>query len=338
MIGSFALGANVAWVLSTGIVNVDSIPTHLLTVGMLAVMFAASSWIFIASLIKVPVSVNEAVLASIIGFGVSVNPGLVMWGQVVIVYVLRFLVIPLSGLLSFLIKRFLANYLEDPETTSSTTLLSLFLISVFTTYFMLSKLLGILTGLLTSLVLSTSLLVVSKVYVDEKSSNRYERIHMYRVFSSFLILALMSLAYGASNAGIVAGPLLIILKNELGLAGENTLLTLLVLSGLLISLGVISWGKRVVGTLGEELATLNYSTAIVTYISSSLNILVLAELGVPAATAMAVTGSIIGASLAEGYSAINTRVLRKMLTLWSLTTPICITISYVMHEFMTMFA
>lgn len=332
VLGSLILGANVAWVLSTGIVDVSLIPASQLTIGVLIAMFAAGSWVLTASLLKIPVSVNETVLAGLIGFGISINPSLVVWQQVVIIYVLRFLTIPLSGFTSFLIKKFLASYLENPETTTPATLLSLFLVSIFITYFTLSKLLGVALGLLASLILSTSLLVLSKVYVDERSSNPYERMYLYRNISSVLIVALMSLAYGASNAGIVAGPLFIVLKNDLGVVSEDTLPALLALSGLLISLGVISWGKRVVGTLGEELATLNYSTAVVTYVSASLTVLLLAELGVPAATTMAIAGSIIGASLAEGYSAINARVLRKMLALWALTTPVCVTISYAVYE------
>ncbi|MEO3993578.1 MAG: anion permease [Desulfurococcaceae archaeon TW002] len=332
--GSIMLGSNVAWVLSTGVINTRSTPTSLLTTGMLVAMFAAGSWVLIASLLKVPVSVNETVLAGLIGFGISVNPNIIMWQQVIIIYILRFFTIPLSGIISFLIKKFLANYLEEPETTSPATLLSLFLVSVLITYLILSKLLGITLGLLTALVLSTSLLVVSKVYVDEKSSNLYERIYLYRSIFSVLILILMSLAYGASNAGITAGPLLTILMNELGFTNEDALSILLVFSGLLISFGIISWGKRVVGTLGEELATLNYSTAVITYLSTSLTTLVLAELGVPAATTMAVAGSIIGASLAEGYSAVNMRIVRKMLTVWALTTPACVAISYVSYVLM----
>lgn len=329
--GSVMLGSNVAWVLSTGIIDARSIPTSLLTTGMLVAMFAAGSWVLIASLLKVPVSVNETVLAGLIGFGISVNPSIIMWQQVITIYVLRFFTIPLSGIISFLIKKFLANYLEDPETTSPATLLSLFLVSALTTYLMLSKPLGTILGILTALVLSTSLLVVSKAYVDEKSSNLYEKIYLYRNIFSVLTLTLMSLAYGASNAGITAGPLLTILTNELGFANDNTLSILLVFSGLFISLGIISWGRRVVGTLGEELATLNYSTAVITYLSTSLTTLVLAELGVPAATTMAVTGSIIGASLAEGYSAVNMRTVRKMLTVWALTTPACVAISYISY-------
>jgi len=335
VLGSIILGANVAWVLSTRVVDAGLMPASILTIGMLVAMLAAGSWVLTASLLKIPVSVNETVLAGLIGFGVSVDPGLVVWQQVIIIYVLRFLTIPLSSFISFLTKKSLARYLENPETTAPATLLSLFLVSVFITYLTLSKLLGAVLSLLAALILSTSLLVVSKAYVDEKSSDPHERIYAYRNTSSALIVALMSLAYGASNAGIVAGPLLIVLRNELGVINEDVLPTLLALSGLLISLGVISWGRRVVGTLGEELATLNYSTAVVTYVSASLSVLVLAELGVPAATTMAVAGGIIGASLAEGYSVINMRILKRMLALWALTTPACVAISYAVYEIVT---
>ncbi len=331
--GSLVLGANVAWVLSTRVIDSSSIHTSLLTTGMLVAMFAAGFWVLVASLLRVPVSVNETVLAGLIGFGVSVDPHVVMWGEVVLIYVLRFLTIPLSGLISFTIKKFLARYLEDPETTLPASLLSLHLISAFITYIMLSKLLDAVLSLVTALALSTLLLVLSKAYVDEKTSNQYEKISMFRSVSSFLTIALMSLAYGASNAGIVAGPLYVIMINELGITSVNYLSILLLFGGSLISLGVFSWGKRVVGTLAEDLATLNYSTAVVTYVSTSLTVLLLAELGVPAATTMAVAGSIIGASLAEGYSAVNVGVVKKMLAMWALTTPACMAISYVAYVF-----
>jgi len=331
--GSVMLGANVAWVLGTRVIDSGSIHTSLLTTGMLVAMFAAGFWVLTASLLKVPVSVNETVLAGLIGFGVSVNPRVVMWGEVALIYVLRFLTIPLSGLISFLIKKFLARYLEDPETTLPASLLSLHLISVFMTYIMLSKLLDTVLSLVTALALSTLLLVLSRAYVDEKTSNQYEKTIMFRNVSSFLIIALMSLAYGASNAGIVAGPLYVIIINELGIVNEDYLSILLLFGGLLISLGVFSWGKRVVGTLAEDLATLNYSTAVVTYVSTSVTVLLLAELGVPAATTMAVAGSIIGASLAEGYSVVNMGVVRKMLAIWALTTPACAAISYLVYVF-----
>jgi len=331
--GSVMLGANVAWVLGTRVIDSGSIHTSLLTTGMLVAMFAAGFWVLTASLLKVPVSVNETVLAGLIGFGVSVNPRVVMWGEVALIYVLRFLTIPLSGLISFLIKKFLARYLEDPETTLPASLLSLHLISVFMTYIMLSKLLDTVLSLVTALALSALLLVLSKAYVDEKTSNQYEKTIMFRNVSSFLIIALMSLAYGASNAGIVAGPLYVIIINELGIVNEDYLSILLLFGGLLISLGVFSWGKRVVGTLAEDLATLNYSTAVVTYVSTSVTVLLLAELGVPAATTMAVAGSIIGASLAEGYSVVNMGVVRKMLAIWALTTPACAAISYLVYVF-----
>jgi len=331
--GSVMLGANVAWVLGTRVIDPGSIHTSLLTTGMLVAMFAAGFWVLTASLLKVPVSVNETVLAGLIGFGVSVNPRVVMWGEVALIYVLRFLTIPLSGLISFLIKKFLARYLEDPETTLPASLLSLHLISVFMTYIILSKLLDTVLSLVTALALSTLLLVLSKAYVDEKTSNQYEKTIMFRNVSSFLIIALMSLAYGACNAGIVAGPLYVIIINELGIVNEDYLSILLLFGGLLVSLGVFSWGKRVIGTLAEDVTTLNYSTAVVTYVSTSVTVLLLAELGVPAATTMAVAGSIIGASLAEGYSVVNMGVVRKMLAMWALTTPACVAISYLVYVF-----
>ncbi len=335
VVGSVLLGWCVTSTLSAGIVSVDSVSSRALSTGMLSAMFAAGIWILAASLLRVPISVNETVVAGIVGFGLSVGLGSVQWWRVAFIYVSRFLMVPLSGLLAFTLKKLFARKLENPRTLPAASSLSLLAISFLVAFSALARVLDYGVSLLVALVLSGTLLLMFNAYVSGKSENSPERVALCEKTLSVIIVGLMALSHGASNAGVVVGPLMNVLFGASETPDKGTTLTLLLISGSLMSLGIISWGRRVVGTLGEELVTLSYPTAIVSYLSASTTVMILAQLGVPAATTMAVTGSIVGVGLAEGYSAINNRILRKILALWLVTTPVCIMLSYALFNVAT---
>lgn len=337
VVGSVLLGWCITSTLSIGIVNVDSVPSQALSMGMLSAMFAAGIWILVASLLRVPISVNETVVAGIVGFGLSVSLRSVQWWRVAFIYVSRFLMVPLSGLLAFTLKKLFARKLENPKTLPAASNLSLFAISVLVTFSAVVRVLDYGLSLLVALILGGASLLMFNAYVSGKSGDPLERVVIYEKTLSAIIVGLMALSHGASNAGIVVGPLMNVLLRTYETPNEGTTLILLLISGSLMSLGIISWGRRVVGTLGEELTTLSYPTAIISYFSASTTVMILAQLGVPAATTMAVTGSIVGVGFAEGYSAVNSRVLKKILVLWLVTTPACIVFSYTLFNVATYF-
>lgn len=325
LVGSVVLSSAVALTLRVGVLSSEALPEHVVRVGVLTAMLAAGLWILIASVFKVPVSVNETVLAGLVGFGLCVGSEHVRWFMVVFIYVFRFLTAPISGAVAYLLKKKFASYLEDREMMPIAWSLTLFIVSAFTVFLALENVLGLSVSLLAALASSASIVAVARAYVIRSARTSYER------FLSTIIVALMALSHGASNAGVVAGPLMEVLNaGAPGSEGPSAYL-MLAFSGSLMSLGMVSWGRRVVGTLGENLTTLSYSTAVISYVASSTTVLIFAQLGVPVATTMAVAGSIVGAGLAEGYSTVNVKTLRKIVLTWFSTTPACIMLAYVFY-------
>lgn len=331
LLGSVMLGSAVALTLSTGIVDASSLPEQAMRVGVLTAMLAAGLWILTASAFKVPVSINETVLAGLVGFGVCVGPEHVQWVRVALIYVSRLLTAPISGAVAYLLKKKFASYLEGREGTPAAWYVTLFAVSALTAFLTLENILGLSAGLLAALSLSTSVVAAARTYVIRSVRTQQEREGLYERVLSSTIVALMALSHGASNAGVVAGPVVEVLNARTSELGWQPMHLMLAFSGLLMSLGMMSWGKRVVGTLGEELTTLSYPTAVVSYVASSTTVLIFAQLGIPVATTMAVTGSIVGAGLAEGYSAVNVKTLRKIVLMWLSTTPACITLTYALY-------
>ena len=71
--GALLGGHGVATTISTGIINPVGLPdaTHILVLGMLAVLLAAGTWLLLASFLGMPVSITQTIVGSIFGFGLN---------------------------------------------------------------------------------------------------------------------------------------------------------------------------------------------------------------------------------------------------------------------------
>ncbi|MEM2075608.1 MAG: inorganic phosphate transporter [Zestosphaera sp.] len=277
LIGSLALGSTIASTMSTGLVRVEGVPAQAVSAGVISVMLAAGVWILAASILRVPVSINETVLAGLIGLGLSLDSGRVQWPTIAFIYISRFLTIPLSGGIAYLLRKHLADRLGSRSGVKGSAYLTLFLTVALTASFTLTKILGTVASLLVAIALGAFTTSATRAWVKGRARNAYEEVSTYERGTAALLIMLMSLSHGASNAGVVAGPLLTAL-NPRGFGG-GVVPVLLAFSGSLMSLGMLSWGRRVVGTLGEELTTLSYPTAFISYVAASTTVLTFAQLG-----------------------------------------------------------
>lgn len=93
------------------------------------------------------------------------------------------------------------------------------------------------------------------------------------------------------------------------------------LGALSICLGVVTYGKRVMYTVGENLVQLEPFTAFISVLSQALTVHVFAMVGVPVSIAQAIVGSVLGIGLVKGVQAVNTGALMNIFAAW-LATPI----------------
>lgn len=91
------------------------------------------------------------------------------------------------------------------------------------------------------------------------------------------------------------------------------------LGGGFICLGVATYSRRVMETVGNRLVHLAPFTALVCVLSQAITVHFYAVVGVPVSTSQAIVGAVLGIGLIKGVRSVNNRVLGGILAGWLLT-------------------
>jgi len=99
--------------------------------------------------------------------------------------------------------------------------------------------------------------------------------------------------------------------------------------GLSIALGVITYSKPVMMTVGKGIVPLTNVTGFLVVIASAITVYIYAQIGIPVSTSQAVVGAIIGIGLIKDYRLINTKMLTRIFGGWILTPTISGIVSFI---------
>jgi len=122
--------------------------------------------------------------------------------------------------------------------------------------------------------------------------------------------------YGAFSLGAnnVANSALVLAMND-----NVSLQAAVLLGGLFIAIGAITYSKKVMLVVGRGVVKLDAFSAFIVVLSHSLTLHFFASLGVPVSSSQAIVGSLIGISLVKGLQLINVKMLFKIIFAWLLT-------------------
>jgi PiT family inorganic phosphate transporter len=129
-----------------------------------------------------------------------------------------------------------------------------------------------------------------------------------------------SYALGANNVANATG---IFSGRFAGLSDRS----LAILGGASIALGVLTFSRRMMMTVGRRVMRLDAFTALVAVASMSLTVHVFAWLGVPVSTSQAIIGALVGTGLIRGVQVLHFRVVRDMAFGWVLTPGIALVLA-----------
>lgn len=103
------------------------------------------------------------------------------------------------------------------------------------------------------------------------------------------------------------------------------------LGGLAIAVGVVTYSKHVMYTVGRDLVRLSAYPAFIVVLAEAVTVHIFAELGVPVSTSQAVVGAAIGVGIAAQATTFNYRVLGKIGFGWIGTPAITFGIAYLLY-------
>ncbi len=328
--GAMIFGSYVSETIMKGIVNVGVInEPSILMYGMLSSLIATGLWMFIASAFRIPMSISMAILGAILGFGlIAVGTEGIFWNTVILIFISWSILPGVSALVAALLYKLyngmFLNYKLMPYVGSSSLFLIVFSASILLLYgrypphspypLIISLTLG---------VASFMAFMVLARFIVRKYSAKDSMDYMLKILIA-ISAAAIAFSHGSNDVAKSAAPLTaIILASTKGYIPPEVSVDInaLTLCALGIAVGILSWGYRVVGTLGEEITTLTYSSAFTAQIAASIPLLIFTRLGMPVSTTMSVVGAIAGVGLAKGVKAVNMKTLAKIFGTWLVAVP-----------------
>ncbi len=94
----------------------------------------------------------------------------------------------------------------------------------------------------------------------------------------------------------------------------------IILGGIAIVVGIITWGHKVIETIGSEITQLLPIMAFSAQLASAINVHVYTLFGIPVSTSHSIVGAIFGVGLVRGIRVVNIRILKEIIVCW-LATP-----------------
>ena len=131
-------------------------------------------------------------------------------------------------------------------------------------------------------------------------------------------------ALGADNVANVTG---IYIETGLLTAGQAA-----IVGGLSISLGVLTYSKNVMKTVGQKLMRLDPFSAFIAVLSEAIVVHFYSFVGVPVSTSQAIIGAVLGIGILKGIQTINLKTLKSILMGWIGTPCIAFVISYLLYR------
>lgn len=134
--------------------------------------------------------------------------------------------------------------------------------------------------------------------------------------------ACYSMGHGANDAQKTAGIIfLILLASGMISAGDPIPMWAIWSSFIVMGLGTLAGGWRIVQTLGFKLTHLNPRQGFAAETGGSIMLFSASALGIPVSTTHVITGSILGTGASEAEPSVKWKKARDILVAWVLTIP-----------------
>ena len=343
--GAVLAGGEVTSTIRKGIVDTDLLAhsPELLVHGMLASLLAAGIWLLVASRYGWPVSTTHSIVGAVVGFS-AVGLGLdaVKWGQVMII-VMSWVASPLvAGAVAYLMFRSVQSLILEHSNPLERArkfvpiyiFMAGFVISLVTLWkglkhtgvqVSIEQSYGIAVGIGLLLALVGSFFI-NRIKEDPEADAKFRFHTVERVFAVLMVCTACGLAFahGPNDVANAVGPVAAVVSiAKTGLVDQNSALPfwVLLLGGAGIVVGLATYGRRVITTIGEKITALTPSRGFAAELAASSTIVLASATGMPVSTTHTLVGAVLGVGMARGITAIDLGVVRKIFVSWVVTIP-----------------
>ncbi len=344
--GAILAGGEVTSTIRKGIVDPATFEgsPELLIFGMLASLLAAGIWLLIASRKGWPVSTTHSIVGAVVGFAaVGIGMDAVNWSKVGSI-VMSWVISPLtSGVIAFLLFQsvhVLILRTDDPlKKAKQYVPFYIFLTAFFMTLVTIKKGLKHVSDIhitsneayLYAAIIGVVVAVIGAIFISriKPDAEKEKEFHFHTVEKVFAVLMVitasgLAFAHGSNDVANAVGPLAAVVSTAKSgmITGKAALDTwILVVGGIGIVIGLATYGRKVMVTVGKKITHLTPSRGFAAELAASMTIVVASSTGMPISTTHTLVGAVLGVGMAKGISAINLSVVRGIFASWIITIP-----------------
>ncbi|MDP1603061.1 MAG: inorganic phosphate transporter [Legionella sp.] len=344
--GAFFGGSGVTETMRDGIINSSQLLNQplILIEGMLGVLLACTFWMNLASYLGVPVSITNALVGSMVGFGsVVLGKDAVHWDQVYHIAI-GWITSPLiAGITSYTLFISIQQTIfvkSDPlEKAKLYVPIYLFLVGSVLSFITVFKGLNhfdihlnlkqnLAVTLATSIIITITGMIFIKRIPEMPRIRRRERflqVEKYFAVLMALTACAMVFAHGSNDVALAVGPLTIIhslmMNPSQPLGGDNYPAWIILLGCVGVISGLLMYGRKVIETVGSSITALTPSRAFAATLAAATTVVVATSTGIPVSATQTLVGAVLGVGLARGIGALNLIVIRNIFMSWVLTLP-----------------
>jgi inorganic phosphate transporter, PiT family len=345
-LGAWLAGGEVTATIRGGIIDPDLLDEdpQFLVYGMLSALLAAAIWLLVASARGWPVSTTHSIVGAIVGFGaVGLGVEAVAWGRVGTIASSWVISPLLAGTIAFLLFKSVQHLIfeaRDPLASAKRYLpayvfLVGFIIAMvtltkglthvgldlsFTESFLLSILIGLGVMLL-------GVIMERQVKYERRLDDHFGYGNVERVFGVLMIFTAcaMAFAHGSNDVANAVGPLAAVISvvRSNGIIDPAALVPwwVLILGGGGIVAGLVTYGHKVIATVGSGITELTPSRGFAATLAAASTVVLASGTGLPISTTHTLVGAVLGVGLARGMAALNLRVIGTIVMSWLITLP-----------------
>ena len=347
--GAYLAGGEVTATIRKGIIDPLSLQgtPEYLVYGMLSALLAAGTWLLIASMLGWPVSTTHSIVGAIVGFAaVAISIDSVNWSKVGTIAASWVVSPVLAATISYMLFRSVQNLILNTATPFENAKryvpIYMFMVGFMITMVTLIKglkhvfkdmgfqlnyfemvLIASCVGIVVSIIGSIMLTRVKR-NKELESDDRFANVE--KVFAVLMVFTAcaMAFAHGSNDVANAVGPMaaaVSTIKSGSITATSSMPAWILLVGGVGIVVGLITYGYKVMATVGIKITELTPSRGFAATLGASATVVLASGIGLPISTTHTLVGAVLGVGLARGIAALNLRIVANIFTSWVITLP-----------------
>lgn len=343
--GAVLAGGEVTETIRNGMIDSQVLAgaPDLLVFGMLASLLSAGIWLLVASHFGWPVSTTHTIVGAIVGFAaVGIGVDAVHWekiGSIVASWVVSPVLAGIVGFALFRSVQVLILEANNPLRAAKRWVpMYMFIVGFVVALVTLRKglkhvgleldtgetyLLSVGFG---ALLMGIGNLAIMRMRLDPSADIDFHFANVEKVFGILMLVTACATAFahGSNDVANAVGPMAAVIGlAQTGLVNGTTAMPpwILVVGGIGIVVGLVTFGQKVMATVGSGICELTPSRGFAATLSAAGTVVFASAAGLPISTTHTLVGGILGVGLARGIAALNLEVVRNIFMSWVVTLP-----------------